>query len=105
MTGSHDGDAPGRAGLRHQAPVERGHQSRAYERRLAAARRADDGEEARPLESPEQFFALAVAPEEEVRFGGFKGAQAGERIRRVVNFLHRLLLSGQSEHGQGRYLK
>ncbi len=80
VPGAQDGDPPARAGARHVAAVERRDQSGPHQRGLAAARTADDREEAIAAQPPQQFVDLPLAAEEQVVFVRFEGPQAGKRI-------------------------
>jgi hypothetical protein len=63
--------------------LKRGDEARAHERRLAAARPADDREEPRRSKPPEQVVGLAFAAEEEVLLVGFERTQSGERVKQI----------------------
>ena len=80
LAGPEDGDPPGRARLRHDAAVERRDEPRADEGRLAAAGRADDGEETAPAEPGQDLVDAGLAPEEEVVLVGLEAAKPRERI-------------------------
>ena len=62
--GREDANRPGVAFGQH-AFFERRHDARAHERRLAAARSAEDGQEARRLQLFDEALDVALAPEEE----------------------------------------
>ena len=79
VAGAQQRDAPARAGRRHESAVQAGEQAGAHERRLAAARDADDREEALAGEPRDELVALPVASEEKVRLVLLVRAQADER--------------------------
>jgi hypothetical protein len=76
----HRRDAPARARARHEAAQHRRNQPGADQRRLAAARGPDEGEEAGRAEAAEKLVDLALASEEEVVFVGLERPKAGKRI-------------------------
>ena len=76
--GTQERDAPARSGLRHVAAVQRGDQPGADERGLAAARRADDAQEARVPQAAEQIVDLLLPAEEQVVLVGLEAAQTRE---------------------------
>src|SRR5205085_1750438 len=82
IAGTHQDDAPGRAGLAHHSANQCRQQPGAHQRRLAAARRADHRQEARALELLDQAFDLIFASEEEMTFGKLKWPKSGEGVLR-----------------------
>src|SRR5262249_45266563 len=72
---------PVSAGAVHRPAEQCRQQSGPYQRRLAAARRADHSQKACTAKFLNQPLALAIAPEEEMIFVILKGPQAGKRIR------------------------
>ena len=70
-------DLPARAGLGHEAELERVEQAGADQRRLAGARRAQHGEEAGRRQPVDHRVGAVLAAEEQVGFLAPEGAQAG----------------------------
>ena len=62
---------------------ERRDQARAHERRLAAARRADDGEEPRGAQAAQQVVDFLLAAEEEMIFVRLERTKAGKGIKQT----------------------
>ena len=85
---------PGRAGLGHGAAIKLGDHAGPHQRRLAAARGADDRQESVGSQQLEQSGSLLLAAEEEVVLVAAKRAQAGKRIGPLeVHCPHRSLSS------------
>ncbi len=72
--------APRRSGGGHQAATQRGLESAIHQRRLAAARGADDRQEAVGRELVDHGVDLALATEEEVLLALVERTQAGKWI-------------------------
>ena len=81
--GAQIGHAPVTATAGHEAAVQPWQQAGANQRRLAAARRADDGQEARQAQPAQQLDALFVAAEEQVGLVAQEGPQPGVGVVRV----------------------
>ena len=78
-------DLPARAGLGHEAELERVEQAGADQRRLAGSRRAQHREEAGRRQPVDHRVGAVLAAEEQVGFLAPEGAQAG--IGRTLQLL------------------
>ena len=81
FAGAEGRHAPARAGAHHEAALQRGDQARADERRLAAAGRADDRQEPRRAQAPEQLVGFLLATEKQVVFVRLERTQTGKWIK------------------------
>src|SRR5262249_34239414 len=81
FTGPEFCDAPPGAGLDQKSAIERRNQAGSDERRLPASGGADDGQEARGTQPPQQFVDLFLAAEEEVVFLRLERTEAGKGIK------------------------
>ena len=72
-------------------PCSDGIKPGADERRFAAARRADDAQEARVPQAPEEIVDLLLSAEEQMVFVGLEAAKAGKRIEPVCAGHHNAL--------------
>src|SRR5215831_15305047 len=75
-----DRHPPVRAGVSHEAALERRQKSGSYERGLPATGGAHDGKKAMARQPAHEFVALRVSTEEEIGLLLHIGADAGERI-------------------------
>ena len=73
-------DTPAGSRLHHEPAVQGRNETRADQRRLAAARGADDREEASGPEAPQEVVHLALAPEEQVVLVRLEGPQARKGV-------------------------
>src|SRR5262249_43789342 len=79
-TWSQEDDFPGRAGPRHRAAVQLGDHAGPHQRRLAAARGADHGQESVRAQQLQERRGLLLAAEEQVVLVAAKGAETRERV-------------------------
>ena len=87
--GAENHHLPGRAGLGHGAAVQLGDHAGPHQRRLAAARGADDRQESVRSQQLQERRGLLLAAEEQVVLVAAKRAEAGKRIGRLgVNRVH-----------------
>jgi hypothetical protein len=73
-------DAPAGTGTRHEAALQRRDQPRSHQRRLAAARGADDGDEAGGPEPADERIGVGLAAEKEMLLVGLERPESGERV-------------------------
>ena len=83
LAGAQHRHAPRRAGARHVAALQRGNQARSDERRLAAARGPDHGEEARGAQPPEQVVDFRFTAEKQVVFVGLERAKTWKGVKQI----------------------